>query len=337
MQGSRTLKRNRYVGQKWSNEMTPSKDFEKALHEALSAITPTDDADGAHECPEPETIACHIRGTKTDEEVARHIPSCAPCSQLASDIKRRQKLFERQKLAFTQLAQEKYPSVPVFKETFQPFAWMLKPKALIPELAVALLVAAVAFNFRSASVRETGPVPTTNAEVNNAASTIRQIENADPRKPGDTAVLLEKFGAQPELVGQVDAARVAQARLVVGEKKATVAGDATLANQWSDIEGKLQGYEFIAHYNALRKQAEGAGVLGRVADVQGKNGIITISFDQDPVSGAQDSKLLSTSAVETPGLNQVTILTPQRSWRLDSKNDFEVAAALDSHKTQKPQ
>lgn len=102
------------------------------------------------------------------------------------------------------------------------------------------------------------------------------------------------------------------------------------------VDPSSAAYEFIAHYNSLRKQAEGSGVAGTVADVHGKNGNITISFDRDPMVDSQDSKLLSTSAIETQGLNQVTILSPQRHWKLDSKNDFEVAAD-NSHQAQKPQ
>jgi hypothetical protein len=78
-------------------------------------------------------------------------------------------------------------------------------------------------------------------------------------------------------------------------------------------------------------------MLGTVADVQGKNGIVTISFDHDPIVDTQDSKLFRTSAVETPGLNQVTILTPQRRWQLDSKDDFALAVTVDSHQAQKRQ
>jgi hypothetical protein len=314
--------------------MAPNKGFEKALHEALSAMTPIDEPDAAHECPAPEMIAGHIRGTQNDEEVAAHISSCDRCTEFASDIKRRQKLYERQKLAFTQLAQEKYPSIPILKETFQPFAWMLNRKALIPEVALAVaLVAAVTLNYHSSSHVTEGSA-TLPAEVNSATSAMKQIENSDPRRPADSAVLLEKFHTEPDLVRQVDAAHVAQARFRVSQKKVAVADDPKLADQWSNIEGKLQAYEFIARYNSLRKQADGSPLLARVADVEGKNGSVTISFDQDPVTDRDDSKLLTTSAVETPGLNQVIILTPQRHWRLDAKNDFEVAA--DSHQNQKP-
>jgi len=313
--------------------MAPSKEFEKALHDALSAITPAEDASEASDCPEPEVVASHVRGVNLVDAVENHIASCESCGQFATDIRRRQKLYERQREAFTALAEQKYPSVPVLTETFRPFAWMLHWKALVPEVALVVAIFAVAFNFHSVSPPDAG----VNAEANSAALTITQIENSDPRKPADSALLLEKFHADPELVGHVDAARVAQARVAIGQKKAAVANDSTLADQWSDIEGKLQGYEFIAHYNSLRKQTEGSGAPSRVADVQGKNGSITISFDRDPMSDSQDSKLLSTSAFETTGLNQVTILTPQRHWKLDSRNAFEVAATVDSHQPQKPQ
>ncbi|MGD1080518.1 MAG: hypothetical protein ABR881_19545 [Candidatus Sulfotelmatobacter sp.] len=313
--------------------MAPSKEFEKALHEALSAITPTDEASDVNGCPEPEAVAGHVRLINVDNAIGQHLASCPTCGQLADDIRRRQRVYEQQKTAFTKLAEQKYPFAPVLTETFRPFAWMLHWKALVPEVAVAIVIFAVAFNFHSVSSPDAG----INAEANSAVSTITQIEKSDPRKPADTAVLLEKFRSDPELVGQIDASRVAQARVVVGQKKAAVASDAALADQWSDIEGKLQGYEFIAHYNSLRRQAEGSGVTSTVADVQGKNGNITISFDRDPMVDSQDSKLLSTSAVETQGLNQVTILSPQRHWKLDSRNDFEAAAADNSHQTQKPQ
>lgn len=317
--------------------MTPSKEFEKALHDALSAITPPEDASEASDCPEPEVVASHVRRVKIDDSIENHIASCTSCGEFATDIRRRQKLYERQREAFTALAERKYPSVPVLTETFRPFAWMLKWKVLVPEVALVVAIFAVAFNFHSVSSPETGPSTLAVKADNSATSTIRQIEDSDPRRPADTALLLEKFLAQPELFGQVDAARVAQARVVVSQKKAAVANDTTLADQWSDIEGKLQGYEFIAHYNSLRKQTEGAGMPGTVADVQGKNGNVTIRFDRDPITDSQDSKFLSTSAFETVGLNQVTIVTPQRRWKLDSKNDFEAAATVDSHQAQKPQ
>jgi hypothetical protein len=313
--------------------MAPSKEFEKALHDALSAITPAEDASEARHCPEPEAVACHVRRINVDPEVEQHISFCPTCAQLATDIRRRQKIYERQKTAFTAMAERKYPAVPVLTETLRPFAWMLHWKALVPEVALAVAIFAVAFNFHSVSAPEAG----ISAEAKSAASTITQIENSDPRKPADTALLLEKFQADPGLVEQVDAARVAQARMAIGQKKAAVSNDSTLADQWSDIEGKLQGYEFVAHYNSLRKQTDGSSVPGRVAEVHGRNGSITISFDRDPMADTQDSKLLSTSAVETQGLNQVTILSPQRHWRLDSRNDFEVAATDNSHQTHKPQ
>ncbi|HEY1938131.1 MAG TPA: hypothetical protein VGJ33_09370 [Candidatus Angelobacter sp.] len=314
--------------------MSPTKDFEKGLREALSAITPPNEVNEAGDCPEPELIACHVRGTKTDDAVGTHISTCKECGQFAADVRRRQKLYDRQKAAFTAVAEQKYSSVPILRETFRPFAWMLSWKALVPELAfVGVIFFVLAFNFRSVGP-SFGPVTSQNAAV----STMSQIENSDPKKPHESAVLLDKFRDHPELVSQVDAARVAQARKVVIEKKAAVAGDTNLSNQWSLIEGKLQGYEFVAHYNSLKKQTDGVGTLGKVANVEGENGTITISFDQDPLTGSQDSKLLSTSAVETTGLNHVTILTPDRSWKLDSKNDFAVAAAgAVSHQAPKPQ
>lgn len=318
--------------------MAPTEDFKQALQSALSAITPAEDTTDTSDCPRPEIIAGHVRGQKIDDTIAGHIQSCVTCGQFANDVKRRQRLYERQKVAFTELAEQKYRTVPVLKETFRPFAWMFNWKALVPEVAFVIVIFAVAFNFHSGSLP--GAVPATSAidsERNIAASTIRQIENSDPQKPADTALLLEKFHDQPELVGQVDATRVAQARLAINEKKATVANDTNLADQWSAIEGKLQGYELIAHYNSLRKRTEGTGMLGTVADVEGKNGIVTISFDHDPIVDSEDSKLFRTSAVETPGLNQVTILTPQRRWQLDSKDDFALAVTVDSHQTQKPQ
>lgn len=317
--------------------MAPSKDFEKALHEALSAITPIEEGGSTGDCPEPETVACHVRGANIDDTVEKHISSCADCSQFAADIKRRQKLYERQKMAFTELAQQKYSPVPVLKETFRPFAWVLNWKALIPELALAATIILAVFNFHAISPADggLGTLPV-NADANSVASTMTQIENSDPKKPADTAILLEKFRAQPQLVRQVDAARIAQARLVVGQKKAAVANDPALAEQWTSIEGKLQGYEFIAHYNSLRRQADGSVIPGRVADVEGKNGNVTISFDRDPIIDGQDSKLLSTSAVETPGLNQVIILTPQRRWQLSSENNFQVASTINPQQTQKP-
>jgi hypothetical protein len=317
--------------------MAPSKDFERALHEALSAMAPLEEGVAANGCPEPETLACHVRGTRADDTVERHISSCATCSEFAADVKRRQKLYERQKVAFTKMAQEKYPKVPVLRETFRPFAWMLTWKALVPELALAAAIIIAAFNFNSVSPPDAGRVTVhLNAEAKSAASTIAQIERSDAKRPADTAVLLEKFRAQPELVGHIDAARIEQARLVVGQKKAAVADDPALADQWSSIEGKLQGYEFIARYYSLRRQADRSAIPGKVADVEGKNGNVTISLDRDPTTDRQGSRLLRTSAVETRGLNQIIILTPQGRWQMSSKDDFEVAASVNSQQTKKP-
>ena len=313
--------------------MAPDKDFEKALHEALSAITPAEDAEEASVCPAPEAVAGHVRGVSQDAEIGQHLGTCKTCGEFAEDVRRRQRVYERQKTAFTELAKQTYSPAPVLSETFRPFAWMFHWKALVPELAAAVAIFAVAFGFHYRSSPDVG----NNGGESSAVSTIKQIEKSDPRKPADTAILLERFQSDPALLIQVDASSVAQARLAVSQKKAQVAGDTSLADQWSDIEGKLQGYEFVAHYNSLRKQTEGSGAPGKVADVHGKNGIVTISFDRDPMADSQDSKLLSTSAVETQGLNQLTILAPQGRWKLDSRNDFEVAAAADSHKQEKPQ
>jgi|HubBroStandDraft_5_1064220.scaffolds.fasta_scaffold25593_3 hypothetical protein len=313
--------------------MAPDKDFEEALHEALSSITPGEDAKEGDTCPAPKAVAGHVRGVSQDAEVGQHLATCKTCDEFAEDVRRRQRVYVRQKAAFTALANQTYSPAPILTETFRPFAWMLHWKALVPEVAAAVGIFAVAFGLHYRSFPDLGNI----GEANAAVSTITQIEKSDPRKPADTAVLLEKFQSDPALLIHIDASSVAQARLAVSQKKSEVAGDASLADQWSDIEGKLQGYEFVAHYNSLRKQTEGSGVQGKVADVQGKNGILTISFDQDPMADSQDSKLLSTSAVETQGLNQLTILAPQGRWKLDSKNDFEVAAAVDSHKQEKPQ
>ena len=312
--------------------MAPDKDFEKALQEALSAITPSEDEQGSSTCPAAEAVAGHVRGVSQDVEVDQHLGTCKTCGEFAEDVRRRQRVYERQKVAFTELAQQTYSPTPVLSETFRPFAWMLHWKALVPEVAVAFGIFAVAFGLHYRSSSDAGNI----VEENAAASTITQIEKSDARKPADTAALVEKFRSDPALLIHIDASSVAQARFAVSQKKAEVASDTSLADQWSDIEGKLEGYEFVAHYNSLRKQTEGSGVPGKVADVQGKNGIVTISFDRDPMADSQDSKLLSTSAVETQGLNQITILAPQGRWRLDSKNDFEVAAA-DWQKQEKPQ
>jgi ribosomal protein L35AE/L33A len=311
--------------------MAPSKDFKKALDEALASITPIENASETSNCPEAETVVAHIRGLSVDDAVGQHVASCETCGQIAADTKRRQKIYERQKAEFTAMAGKKYSTVPVLRETFRPFAWMLQWKAVVAEGAlavVAILIFVPKLHFSSQP--EAGG---TNG-ASDASSTFMQIEQSE--SPAASKALLDKLDAEPQLVGQIDASRVAQARSVVDQKRAAANNNA-LADQWQDVDGKLQAYEFIAHYNSLRKQTEGSEKASRVADVEGKNGYVTIRFDQNPISDSQDSKILSTSAVETRGLNQVTILAPNVRWQLDSKDDFSVAAAPDSRKTEKQQ
>ena len=312
--------------------MAQSREFKKALDETLASITPIEDSGETSECPDAEAIIAHIRGAKVDDTVGEHIASCAACGEIAADTRRRQKIYERQKAAFVALAEKKYAPVPVLNETFRPFAWMLQLKALVAEGAAACAILALAFAFYSPSLHKA----VGNIEGSTAVSTFAQIEKSDPEKPTSSVALLNKLRSNPELVGQVDASRVAQVRFAVGEKKAAVENNTALADQWDDVDGKLTAIEFVAHYNSLRKQTEGSGIA-KLASFEGKDGSVTVTFDTDPISDSRDSKLLSTSAVETRGLNQVTILAPKVHWQLDSKDDFAVAAVANSLGTAKQQ
>jgi hypothetical protein len=284
--------------------MKPTGDFQTELNAALAALG-KDTADSIPaECPDPEAVMAHARGSALDDEIATHLQACPSCSELAAVAHRQKKIYERQRLAFRRAASEKRSWRQEFAEAFLPLAWLRRPAVTIPMGAVAALVLGFAL-----WQKPDFDIPGSGYSANQL---VINIEKSDPHDPALTEASLREVLSGTKQGERIDPTQIQQARLAVDQKKTEVSGTPDLSGKWDKIDDQLAVVEWWNRYQVLRKKGSFVAPMSvHVWDLAGSDGTGKVRLSWDPTRSQHDLSLLQTSLSQTQGLEQVIITTPE--------------------------
>jgi len=286
----------------------PTAGFQRELEATLELLGketgPEAISDG---CPEPESILAYARGRAVDDsEIAAHLDHCSACAELASVARRQKRIYERQKQAFESSARGKPSFAQTLQEAFQPLAWVARPAGIVCVAAVLVAAVGLAVWDGQYSRRPTAE------RMSNTGGLVVSIEKSDPRNPESTTASIEEILNETQQGKEINPAQIRDARLVVDQKKAQVAGTPALAMQWDRIDDQLAVVELWNRYSALRKKA-GHGMVqtasAHPSELSGSDGTGRISITWN-LTG-HDRSLLKDSLAQTDGLTQVIVTNPE--------------------------
>jgi hypothetical protein len=299
----------------------PTIKFRKALDEALASLTQVRD-ETLTECPESTVIMGHARGLQADADTTLHIQNCISCGRLFETTQRQRPIYEMQKRAFAAMAENKYGSrTGVIKQGLRPFAWLVQPRALVAQVAIAVVVVGATF-FAVPGKRQPGSV--TQASTSSAQSDMnaRVKETVETAAQADPALdpALAPLKAAAVSGSQIDPTQLATAREAIQQIPPAATPD--LSQTRDAAARQLMAYELVT-----RAQAKGASVPVPSSVPVDNNGTLTIYFAHDPILNDQNKQAWQQSALETKGLGRTMLSAGQTNWKLNGPR-FEVQAAI---------
>jgi hypothetical protein len=301
----------------------PRKEFNEALAKALAALAESPEITDVDfsACPAPETILAHVRGRSANLHVMEHLNQCPTCADLAGTMKARHSIHERQRTAFREglgaqpsaseerwKAQRKLSFLDSVKQAFEPFSWLGRPVGFAVEALVVVAIAGFGlFVWRQPQPR---PLLVNNAPANvKVKAAVERIQASDAHEPGSVEKALQELQKQGQEGSRIDLDQLEQARRAVAMKKVAVTNNPQLQIRWDEVDGQLTGLQWMNQYTSLRDQVKGtAAAPEQVWNISGTEGKLTVGWD--PTLAPEDLGLLKASVRRTPGLEKLTLVTP---------------------------
>jgi len=300
-------------------EQVDTSAFEKELSATLQWLT--EETSASHpfgDCPETEAIVSHFRNAPRPE-VEQHLKDCAKCADLSDHIRRREGVYRRQrdyflkKLETTPAKEHWFNSVgEVLRQTFYPFAFLLKTRAVMVEIAVVAVLGLCVWQLPNfvAMFRSSGGLGFTtgisaNGKIKNSYGLIEKASPADPRA---AEIALDEL-RHATVAGGVVSPATTDAALASVQLKMTAAPDKS--DDWMRIQNAIQGYALLNRYAYLRSQKKaGAPIWKDFSGVAKEDGTLLIFLNREPAYDSETYKLLKESRESTAGVDGVVLVTP---------------------------
>jgi TonB family protein len=295
--------------------------FEQDLKATLDWLTEGPALDpGFEDCPQTQSVLLHARGDQ-QPNLAEHLDNCPRCRDLASYLRRRDNVYQRQREYFLKQVEWEHRRKPwrsslgeVLRQTFRPFDFLAQKTALVAMAAVLLVITLGVWELPTlvATFRTLPPGHSFDARIALASRKVEldygRIQNTSAADPVAAAQVLGELRDATQKGGVVPVEKM-NAVLASMQTKKDEAPDKS--KEWGHIENQLQVYALLNNYTLLHSEKRtGAPLWKDLRGVSKEDGNAVIFLNHDSVYDPETYRILEESRRLTEGINTVTLVTP---------------------------